>query len=345
MKPFALRALDRVTLPSPVRTLTHFENGSALWLKDDSRIHPIYGGNKCRKLVRLLVRASEQQAKHVITFGAAGSHHVLATSLLAQACGFSAQAFVVAQPWSVHAERVLCASVASGVDLHPSRSWKSAWRACAGFMDSATSIVPPGGSSICGGLGYFDAALELAAQIGRGELPEPDVIVVALGTTGTAAGLLAGIRYVGLKSKLVGVSVLNASGQAWLTRRLANGILRASGMAETAKYCPFSVDTAWVGRGYGFESEAGRDALNRAAAFGLSLDPTYTAKAFAAAWALGEGRPPNNNVGRPPAMTSAPINILYWHTLSAPCSLQSRAYGETPLLPQIQALLRPCPKC
>ncbi len=58
-----------------------------------------------------------------------------------------------------------------------------------------------------GCVGYVEAAIELAEQVGAGELPEPSHIVVALGSGGTAAGLLAGLKLAGLRSRLVCVLV------------------------------------------------------------------------------------------------------------------------------------------
>jgi len=237
--------LAEMSLPSPVRRLESFGNGNELWLKDDSHIHPIYGGNKCRKLARLLRKAAQKGARQVVTFGAAGSHHVLATSLLAQASGFSVRAFVVPQPWTAHAEQVLRASVASGAELLTLKSWVEVLQVGTQLWSSGTLLIPPGGSNISGSLGYFDAALELAVQIERGELPEPDTIVVPFGTTGTAAGLLAGLEYSGLKSKVVGVSVLRAPARAGLARAIADAILRELNERGRARRNELVIDSGW----------------------------------------------------------------------------------------------------
>src|SRR5207244_9221230 len=45
----------------------------------------------------------------------------------------------------------------------------------------------------------------------------------------------------------------------------------------------WSVDARWFGPGYGAPTPAGDAATARACGFGLELEPTYTAKAFAAA--------------------------------------------------------------
>jgi D-cysteine desulfhydrase len=280
-----------------------------------------------------------------MTFGTAGSHHVLATGLLGKSRGFSVSAFVIAQPWSAHAERVLGDSIACGIELIPARSAWTALNATALLFDSKTAIIPPGGSNLCGSMGYFEAAIELAQQVKSGDVPEPDYIVAAFGTAGTIAGLLAGVQYAGLKSIIVGVSVLRAAGRFLYAKRLANSILRSVGSGSTVEKDRLIIDSRWLGAGYGYATESGSAATSIAAALDLPLDPTYTAKAFAGALSLVKGRKisPNSNA-RTTNMAGAPLHVLYWHTLDA-----SRADDQAAaraIVPQkLRALLRPCPAC
>ena len=59
-----------------------------VWIKDDGRTADLYGGNKVRKLERLLAAARRPGARRLLTLGAAGSHHVLATCLYGARAGF-----------------------------------------------------------------------------------------------------------------------------------------------------------------------------------------------------------------------------------------------------------------
>jgi 1-aminocyclopropane-1-carboxylate deaminase/D-cysteine desulfhydrase-like pyridoxal-dependent ACC family enzyme len=68
-------------------------------------------------------------------------------------------------------------------------------------------LIPPGGSSHLGVIGFVNAALELEKQITNGEMPEPEYIYVACGTMGTAAGLILGLRAAKLDSRVVSVRV------------------------------------------------------------------------------------------------------------------------------------------
>ncbi|MEJ2433914.1 MAG: hypothetical protein P8Y53_12425, partial [Pseudolabrys sp.] len=50
--------------------------------------------------------------------------------------------------------------------------------------------------------------LELADQVGRGELPEPRAVFLPYGTGGTAVGLALGLQLGGLASRVVAVRVI-----------------------------------------------------------------------------------------------------------------------------------------
>ena len=64
--------------------------------------HPLVAGNKVRKLEYLLADGDGP----VVTMGAVGSHHVLATALHARQIGRSVSAVVFARPYDAHAARV-----------------------------------------------------------------------------------------------------------------------------------------------------------------------------------------------------------------------------------------------
>jgi D-cysteine desulfhydrase len=152
--------------------------------------------------------------------------------------------------------------------------------------------------------------LELARQVRGGLVAEPDVIVVPLGSGGTAAGLLAGLVHYELKSRVLAVSVVNAP---LLRRRvlgLARRTLESMGSLADPGELPgrLVVDRSQLGAGYGHaprEYAALAELARREC--GLALDETYTAKAFAAALALTRDGLPRER----------PLDVLYWHTLSA----------------------------
>lgn len=292
--------------PTPVERV-EIAAGGEIWIKRDDKTGALYGGNKVRKLEHLLGAARDAGKTRIVTIGAVGSHQVVATALYGEANGFETEAVLVAQPRSAHAELNLRVALAHGLRATPAAAWSLAPVVAYSRMGRDAYFVPLGGSNALGALGFVDAGRELASQIARGEMPEPDVIVVALGSGGTAAGLSVGLQDAGLAARVVGVAVSHpAPALAFLARRLAKRTAALAGLSlDTGARAAKRIDVAraYVGRGYGHPTEEGRAASAKALAAGYTLDPTYTAKAFACALALAQQTPSRR--------------ILYWHTLSA----------------------------
>ena len=72
-------------------------------------------------------------------------------------------------------------------------------------------VIPAGGSSPLGVAGYVNAGLELAAQVADGLVPEPDLVYVAAGTTGTSVGLKLGLKLAGLHTRVLPIRVTGKS--------------------------------------------------------------------------------------------------------------------------------------
>ena len=264
-----------------------------LWVKRDDQSGTFYGGNKVRKLEFLLADARARGGRRLVTLGAIGSHHVLATAIYGRQAGFAVDAVVFPQPLTEHVREQMLADVAAGARLHPTRGWLGVPMAVARLRCGDDAVwITSGGSSPVGSLGYVSAGLELLEQIAAGALPRPDVIYVALGSCGTAAGLLVGLAGAPslprLDAKLVGARVVDrVVSNEHATRRLAArtaALLAARGehWFDHFQPPPFSVEHRFFGGAYGRATPASDDAVARAAAVGLLLEPTYTGKAMAA---------------------------------------------------------------
>jgi len=293
--------------PTPIEPLPSLsKGGSEVWVKRDDLSSPLYGGNKVRKLEPLLTDALDRGARRVVTFGAAGSHHVLATTVHARSLGLDVAAVLVPQPRSDHAAQNLRCALAAGLQPFPvSASWRAP-AALARILRPHDYVIPPGGSSVTGAIGYIAAAHEIAAQVRARALPEPDLIVAALGSGGTVAGLLAGVMATGLRSRVVGVQVVDRTVPArTLTLALALGACLRAGIETDLWSLSERLETVrkWIGPGYAQPAPWCEAATARGKNAGLQLESTYTAKAFADVLEradLGRGRV-----------------ILYVHTLSA----------------------------
>jgi 1-aminocyclopropane-1-carboxylate deaminase/D-cysteine desulfhydrase-like pyridoxal-dependent ACC family enzyme len=314
-----------------------------VYVKNDGATSELYGGNKVRKLEFILADARRRGARRLVTLGAAGSHQALTLALFGREHGFDVSAVLTPQPWSAHAEQCLRIALGLGLDAHPVRSIALAPAALLSAMRTADYRVALGASSTLGTLGYLLAARELAAQIHAGIVPEPDVVVVPLGSGGTAAGLLLGLVASGLSSRVLAVSVALPAGAArvltlGLSRRTAR--LAKLDVPRSVLAARFEVDAEFRGPGYGVSTAAGIRATDRAETLGLRLDPTYTAKAFAKVLDLVDtvrhspqpmARKDMSGFGRT-ALSNRPRRVLYWHTLSAAAldSLLGTAVRELP---------------
>jgi D-cysteine desulfhydrase len=303
-----LAHVELASLPTPVEAAPAL--GARLWVKrDDLTGSPSvgYGGNKVRKLEFLLADALRRGRRAVMTLGAAGSNHVLATALYARAAGLShAAAVLFPQPETeAVAERraqftalgLARAEVVGKAAIPFGALWLGV-RSLVGGHGWPTWI-PAGGSSPLGALGYVNAGLELGEQVAAGLLPEPARVYVPLGSAGTVAGLVVGLRWAGLATRVVAVQVVP---RPWMSRaacaRLAGRTARLVGV-DAPGADAFEVDDRQLGAGYGEVTAAGLAAVERGRAAGLALETTYGAKALAALLA---------DPGSDP--------VLFWHTFS-----------------------------
>jgi D-cysteine desulfhydrase len=304
-------AFPEPVYPTPLRRLPELSGeGAEVWLKDDGWTHAVYGGNKVRK-VHALVRAAEADgARRLLTFGAGGSHHVLTTALFARAHKLAYAALLTPQPRSRHAVDTLRAALAAGLEAFPAPTNLATPVALARAFRVGDVVIPPGGSNVLGASEYAGALGELKRQLeGLGEGP-PDLVVVPLGTGGTAAGLFAGTALHGLPTTVLAVSILRNPFDRFIVERLARAIVRRrGGDPATLSRRQLRLDGDFVGDGYGHATLEGDAATARLAGIGLELDQTYTAKAMACLLALvrrlGQSRP------------ARPLKVVYWHTLSA----------------------------
>lgn len=286
----ALAGIPRVklcSLPSPVQRLS--EVGPDLWIKRDDLNAPGCGGNKVRALEFLL--GGLEKGDTVVTVGGEGSTHVLSTAIHAKRLGLR----VLALRWThemnsvadLASDRIQDLLPGSRVHGHPVLAI-----AAARFHSVSNRVryIPVGGSSPVGILGHVNAALELAGQIQRNELPMPWRMVLPVASGGTAAGLLLGFSIAGLSIDIVGARVgpglfVNRTKVLGLVRRTRKLIEEISGERLPR------VDSSRLYIAHDTYGGAYGRALPRAAAAakllhdaaGITLDETYTAKAWAAA--------------------------------------------------------------
>ncbi|MCE1246176.1 MAG: pyridoxal-phosphate dependent enzyme [Firmicutes bacterium] len=293
---------------------------SGLWVKRDDQTGSLYGGNKVRKLEFLLGEAKAKGCDSVITFGFAGSNHALATAFYAKSLGMECICMLMPQPISGHVRHNLLLQLKAGSEVHfcgnhPVMLTRSIIQLIAHKKKSGRfpMVIPPGGTTPSGTVGFVNAAFELKEQIEARVLPEPDYIYAALGTAGTAAGLALGLKLAGLKSKVEAVLVVD---ERWMNKRSYRNVTTEANkfmhridpsvpIAEMADD-DYIVRNEFFGTEYGLFTEQGQEAVKLMQELsGIHLEGTYTGKTFAAIVA-------DSRSGKLEGK-----NVLYWNTLSS----------------------------
>ena len=311
----ALSPLSLAALPTPVRCLTNL--GDNLYLKQDNLTSSLYGGNKTRKLEFLLAEAKRANARTVVTMGGIGSNHLLATALHAAKEGLRTVGVVFPQPETESVKRNLAADRGAGCELVfiPSKYLLPAYVAKTLLSlrrreGKKPVLIPGGGSSPLGVLGFVNAALELADQVAAGDLPEPEAVYVAYGTGGTVAGLSLGLQLSGLKTKVIAVRVIDrliANRPRLMMLTSATSRYLTSRGDQTARPASIGANLqirhGHVGPGYGHPTEEAERAVELfEKEEGVKLEFTYTGKAAAAFLDAAK-------------TTTAPL--LFWNTYSS----------------------------
>ena len=285
--------------PSPVEKLDRLGGDMGLdhlYIKRDDLSGKEYGGNKVRKLEFLLGHALRSEVKGVLAFGFAGSNHALATAIYAQQVGLKSISMLMPQPNAHYVRRNLLMSHCCGAELHQYRNISFVYvgtiyqimrhKLKCGY---SPQFIPAGGSSPLGTVGFVNAAFELKEQIMKGEIPEPDCIYVALGTMGTAVGLILGLKAAKLKSRVISVRVAdekfgNVRKMVKLFHKTNSFLYSLDPSFPKFEFSEKDADIrhGFFGQRYALFTEEGMEAVTRMEKDeGIKLDGTYTGKAFA----------------------------------------------------------------
>jgi len=264
-----------------------------LLTKRDDLAGPVYGGNKVRKLEYLLGDALQRGCDTVVTFGAAGSNHALATAIYAKQAGLACHAVLTDQvqtPWVANTLRwhaLLGTHLLHATGFVETQAEATRLRASHPSGPNRLYEVAWGGSSPLGSLGFVDAGAELAGQLARAGLNGPVRVYLPCGTMGSVAGLLVGLRLARVPATIVSVKVVpqNVVDAAAVLRLAAaiqellpTGSARSAG--ELADHLEFRPEFA--GDGYALPTPECLEAAALARELeGFKLDTTYSGKALA----------------------------------------------------------------
>lgn len=279
-------------LPTPLEPMDRLSDelgGPRIWVKRDDCTGLASGGNKTRKLEFLMAEAQKLGADTIITQGATQSNHARQTAAASAKLGMRCHILLEDRTGSndpaynfngnvllnqLHGATI--AKRAGGTDMN------AAMEDLAGTLKAegrSTYIIPGGGSNRVGALGYANCAAELTGQALEMDL-KIDALVHATGSSGTQAGLVAGLAGLASDIHLLGIGVrAPKEKQEAMVYELACKTMDYLGMGIEIQRDSVRANTDYVGPGYGLPTDGMRDALLMLARLeGLLFDPVYSGK-------------------------------------------------------------------
>lgn len=320
--------LDLCILPTPVQQLANIISmpDVNLYIKMDGLSANPYGGNKARKFAFEAAKALEHGVKTFLTFGCAGSNHAVAVSTnvatLRDQWGFDLHCICMLkpQPNSGVVRQNLLRHLANGAQLHyyPDNAVReigtiTKWLDHYNTYGDYPYIIPTGGSTPLGTVGFVNAGFELAQQIKEGLLPEPDYLYVACGSCATTAGLILGCKASRLRTKVMAIATEPEEEKGEFAANITKLFYATNALLHSIdpkfplfKLAPgdLNINLDFTGTEYGLytpECVAARELLKT---HGITTEGTYTAKAFAAL--LHDAQ-----------TGTVKGNILFWNTYDA----------------------------
>lgn len=279
-------------LPTPLEEAPRFAAaiGSArVLIKRDDLTGLAFGGNKVRKLEWLVGDARAHGADCLITIGAGQSNHCRQTAAAAARAGLASY-LILTPPFHGEGQGNLLLDDLLGATIIrvESREPEAVQRAADGLIARLRAeghqpyLIPVGGSTPVGALGYVLCALELHNQLANLGVT-PSHVFVSSGSAGTQSGLLVGARAAGARYRIVGVSPgSKAPGVVSRVVEVANATAALLDLADRFSTADVLVDDRYTGPAYGTLTAECVEAIRLLARTeGILLDPVYAGKAMA----------------------------------------------------------------
>jgi len=257
-----------------------------IFIKRDDLTDVGLGGNKNRKLDYLLADALKSNADTIITVGGKQSNHCRQTLAYAKALGLDCHLVLDGADddsrqgnlfvFGVFGATLHFVELESDFDYYIeelSRSLK--------HRGKRPYVIPMGGSTATGALGYVDSAEEIARQSHSFDA-NIGCIFLATGSCGTQAGTVAGAKQYLPDAQVYGIAVSGTSADKQKrVAGLANQTCELLGLPQSFKESEIVVDDKYYGTAYGVPCESGNEAVKiLGKTQGILLDPVYTGKAF-----------------------------------------------------------------
>lgn len=323
-------------LPTPLEEAPRFAKalgGPRVFIKRDDTTSLALGGNKARKLEFLLGEALSLGCDSVVTCGGPQSNHARMTAAAGRKYGLE-PVLVLEGDDPGHRMGNLLLDTLLGAKLvftgdKPSDAVMETERERLLSAGKKPYMVPLGGSSPLGSLGYIACAEEIVKDCDALGI-RPKALYLAAGSLGTQAGVLLGKTIYDAPFDVLGVAVgrtndstiergvnLTLEAKKLLLREgLDNPMAKALARLDAKTVRPLiRILTSEVGQGYGIPTPECLEAITLLARTeGILTDPVYTGKALAAMIAaIREGQYGKDDT------------VIFLHTGGVPADF---AYGD-----------------
>ncbi len=314
-----LPRIQLTNLPTPVHKLNYCSEtlNSSIWIKRDDLSNTLYGGNKPRKYEFIFADLLKKRKNSIFSIGGIGSNHAVAATIFSKELGLKSHVFLLNQPLTEHVRGNLLLDHLFGAEFHYSKTiiglaFKVLWNL---NLHPKAYFAFPGASSSLGIIGYVNAGIELGIQVTEGILPKPDKLFVAVGSSGTCAGLILGLELAGLDTKVIGIGVaMKRFTSKNRVLRLAKNTLKhlrehdssVPRISKTILSDKLIVTHDYFGTKYGKVTYECLEAINMIKRDNIDLETCYTAKTYSG---LIDYCQKNKN-----ALNE---NLLFWNTFNS----------------------------
>ncbi len=306
-------------LPTPLHRMKNLGESIGienLWVKRDDFTGPAIGGNKIRKLEFVLGDAIEKGCDTVITAGAIQSNHCRQTASAAAKLGLRCILLLSGEEPEVDTGNLLLDKL-YGAEIKYFPDIKDIFQLNQSINDVMETLIefgltpyaiPVGAAVPLGCVAFASATLELKEQCDIQKF-NPNIIISAVGTGSSLAGLALGVRALEMDTELIGVSVISKKNEL---RNRVNEYIKQTEQAYSqlskGKLPRIDIIDEFLPETYGVLDSSGRSAIETFAKMeGILLDPVYTCRAGLALMRMGMmgGVQPDSSV-------------VFWHTGGLP---------------------------
>jgi len=285
------KRLELARTPTPIEYLGRLSErygGPEIYMKRDDLTGAALTGNKVRKLEFLVAEAMQQQAEVLITCGGVQSNHARATAIAATKMGLKSHLVLRTSGTSsldgnLFLDRMVDAEIQFISDAEYENVDAVMQEAAQRYQEQGVRayVIPEGGSTELGALGYVRAMQEITGQLAAQKL-HIDVMICAVGSGGTLAGLMLGKHAFGADMEVWGINVCDdAAYFRKRTRDILRAALRRFDIPLNLADMDIKVIDGYVGKGYALNRQEEIDTIKEVACTeGVILDPVYTGKAM-----------------------------------------------------------------